>query len=224
MRRHAIGIDQPGESAQNCANRFHRIRCRVHSDHRVAASEEQPLERSEQYSANVIHGMIGLGANSQNPALAHGVPAIRHVPDFGRGEDEVLVAHDFGRGRRDFGNDRPLELFQLFLARCVVENQFPEFTHGHALDSFKPLCVVGFQEQAADFVVGRIDQRLSDDFPEGKAGELAFRGHAFALRACGDASQLIAGFFLVGLGQQVAQIAKYKLLGHEFPKGESGTT
>jgi hypothetical protein len=32
---------------------------------------------------------------------------------------------------------------------------------------------------------------------------------------------LIAGFFLVGLGQQVAQIAKNKMLGHGFPTGES---
>jgi hypothetical protein len=32
---------------------------------------------------------------------------------------------------------------------------------------------------------------------------------------------LIAGFFLVGLSQQVAQIAKDKLLGHGFPTGES---
>ena len=168
MRRHAISIDQPGERAQNCANRFHRIRRRVHSDHGVAASEEEPLKRGQQNPANIIHGMIGLSADSQHSALAHRVPATRHVPDFGRGEDEVLVAHDFGNGRRDFGNDRPLELFQLFFARGVVENKFPEFAHGHALDSLKPLRVVGFQEQAADFVVGRIDQRLRGRFPRGR--------------------------------------------------------
>jgi hypothetical protein len=32
---------------------------------------------------------------------------------------------------------------------------------------------------------------------------------------------LIAGFFLVGLSQQVAQVTKDKLLGHGFPTGKS---
>jgi hypothetical protein len=32
---------------------------------------------------------------------------------------------------------------------------------------------------------------------------------------------LIAGFFLVGLSQQVAQVAKDKLLRHGFPRSES---
>ncbi len=110
--------------------------------------------------------MIGLSADSQHPALAHRIPAASHIPDFGRGKDEVLVAHDFGNGRRDFGDDGPLKLLQLLLARSVVQDKLPEFAHSHALDSLKPLRVVGFQEQSADFIVGRINQRLPDDFPK----------------------------------------------------------
>ena len=222
LRRHTIGVDQPGERAQNCANRFHRIRGRVHSNHRIPASEEDPLERGQQDPANVIHRVVGLRANSQHSTLAHRIPAMRHIPDFGRRENEVLVAHDFGDGRRDFGNNRPLEMLQLFLACGVVENNFAEFTHGHALDSLESVCVVGFQEQAADFVMRRIDQRLADNFPKGEVREFAFRSHAFSLRARGKTCQLIAGFLLVGLSQQVAQIAKDKLLGHGVPTGESG--
>ena len=182
LRRHTISIDQPGQRAQDCTNRFHRIRSRVHSNHRVAASEQQSLKRGQQNSADIIHGMIGLDANSQHAALAHRVPAARHIPDFRSGEDEVLVAHDFGNGRRDFGNDGPLEVFQLIFARGVVENKFAEFAHGHALDALKPFRVEGFQEQPADFVVRRIDERLLDNFAERKIRELALRGHAFTLR------------------------------------------
>src|SRR5689334_13706968 len=41
LRRHAIGIDEPGQRAQNCANGFHGIRCRVYTNHCVATAEEK---------------------------------------------------------------------------------------------------------------------------------------------------------------------------------------
>jgi hypothetical protein len=63
---------------------------------------------------------------------------------------------------------------------------FPEFAHGHALNWLKPLLRRRIPGEAADFIFGRIDQRLLDDFSEGKFGEPAFRGHAFALRSRRD--------------------------------------
>jgi hypothetical protein len=219
LRRHAVGVDQPGERVQNGAHGFHRVRGRVHSNYGVAASEEESFKRSQQNSANIVHRMIRLHSNPQHAALAHGVPASRYIPDFCGRQNQVFVAHDFCDGRRDFRNDGPLKLLQFFLGRGVVENQFPEFAHGHALNVLKPLRIAGVQKQAADFVVGRVDQRLADNFPQGKIGEFAFCSHTFALRTRGDPRQLIAGFFFVGLGQQVAQIAKNKLLGHGFLTG-----
>ena len=48
--------------------------------------------------------------------------------------------------------------------------------------------IEGIEDQAADFVLVRIDERLLYDFGERKIGEFALGRHAFALRARGDAA------------------------------------
>ena len=64
------------------------------------------------------------------------------------------------------------------------------------------------EDQTADFVRVGIDQRLLDNFFEGQIGELAFRSDAFAFRPRSDASQLVARFLLIGLGEQLAKIGE----------------
>ena len=54
-------------------------------------------------------------------------------------------------------------------------------------------------------------ERLLDNFGEGQIGKLALRGDAFAFRARGDPRQLVAGLFLVGLGEQFAEIGERQI-------------
>jgi hypothetical protein len=167
LGRHAIGVDEPRQRAQDGIHCFDRIRRRIHADNSVAAAIEKPFECGEKNSANVIHRVIRLNSNAQHAALAHCVPATRHISNLRSSKDQVLVAHDLGNGRRDFGENGPLKLFQLFFGGSVVENEFPEFTDGYALDLLKPLGVKRFEKQAADFVISWVDDRLAGNFAEG---------------------------------------------------------
>ena len=50
----------------------------------------------------------------------------------------------------------------------------------------------------------------------GQIGELALCGDAFALRARGDARQLVAGLLFVGFGEKLAEIGECEALGHRL--------
>ena len=120
---------------------------------------------------------------------------------FARGQHEILVAHDLGDGRGDLGNDGPLKALQIGFFGRVIQDVFAEFADRHALDGAERFLVERIKDQAGDVVVGRVDQRLADDFSEGEIRQSALGGHAFALGARSQSRQLVAGLLFIGLGK-----------------------
>src|SRR5208282_2953179 len=161
--------------------------------------------------------MIRLDADSEHAELAHGVAAARDVADFGRGENEVLVAHDLRDGGRDFGNDGPLKLLQGGFSCRIVEDEFAELADGEAFDLLEALLVECVENQAGDVVAFGIDQGLADDFVESQVGELALGGDALLLRAGGNSCKLVAGLLLIGFGEKIAEIGKDETFCHGAP-------
>jgi len=178
------------------------------------ATEEQAVERGEQDAADVIGGVVRLQANRENAALAESVAATRDVANFGGGEDEVLVAHEFGCGCGHFRSDGPLERFQVAFGGLIVEKEFAELADGHVAKRGEGVGIVGVENEAGDFVGFGGNQRIVEEIDEREIGEGALGGDAFALGSCGDASELIAGFFLVGFGEKVAETGEVKVFGH----------
>ncbi len=183
LRRRFARSHQAIERVQNCANRFHRIRGGVYADHRVAAAVEQAFKRGEQDAANIVHRMIGLHTNAQHAALAHGVAATRHVANSRSRQHQIFVAHDFRYGRGYFRNDGALDVLEVRFGGGVVEKAFTKFADGEAFQWLEIFPIEGIQNQAADVVLLRINQRILHNFVERQFGELAFRGHALAFRA-----------------------------------------
>ena len=214
LRGYFVNFDQAIQRAQNRSDRFNGIRRGIHSDHGVSASVKQPFKRGEQNSSNIIDWMVWLAADTEHSPLAHRIPASRDVPNFRRSEDQILIAHNLGQCRRDFGNDRVLDRFQLCLAGRVVEDVFAKLANGFALDRLECFLIERLKNQAADFIIGGINQRPLDNLGEGKVGKLAFGRNSLALRSRRDACQLVTRLLLIGFGKQLAEIGEDKSLMH----------
>ena len=63
--------------------------------------------------------MVGLNADAEYTALAHGIAAARYIADLGRGEDQVFVAHQLRYGRRHFRRNPPGERLQVRFRRLL---------------------------------------------------------------------------------------------------------
>ncbi len=105
-----------------------------------------------------------------------------------------------------------MQLVQGVFIGGVVEQKFAKLADRETADGGESRAVERVENQAADFVAVRIDQRLLDDFAQGHVGQGPLGGHAFALAAGGDSGQGVARFFFVGLGEQFAQVGECKPL------------
>ena len=108
-----------------------------------------------------------------------------------------------------------LDLLQLRFAGGVVEKVFAKFADRQALQRVKRFLIEAIENQARNFVVVGINQRLSDNFAERHVGQPAFGGDSFALRAGRNSGQLVAGLLLVRFGEHFSQVGEYKSLGHK---------
>ena len=102
---------------QDGRDRLDRLGRRVDADDRVAAAEQQAVDRRQQDAAEVVGRMVRLHADAEHAALAQRVAAARDVADLAGGQDQVLVAHQLGDRRGDLRRDRPLQRAQLRLVR-----------------------------------------------------------------------------------------------------------
>ncbi len=126
--------------------------------------------------------------------------------------DQVLVAHQLRRRRRDFGSEAGTGHGQLVPAGLVVEDPVAEFTDRPAAERFEGLPVMPVEDQPAHFIDIRIDQGMIDDLLQGELGEHPLGRDALAFRRCGQPGELVAGFLLVGHGEDLAEIGKCKPL------------
>ena len=119
--RSARDGDQPIEPAQDGGHGVDRFDGRVDADHRVTAAEQQPVDSRQQNAAQVVGRMVWLKPHAQHAALAQRVAAAGDVANLAGHEHEILVAHQFGRGRGDFGHDRPVQLVKRYFVGRIVQ-------------------------------------------------------------------------------------------------------
>src|SRR5208282_1295186 len=218
LRGNLICIHQAMQRRKNRGNCRHRVRRRIHANDGVSATVEQSLEHRQKDASDVICWVIGLEANTQHFAFSHRVAAAGNVANPGGGEDEILVAHQFGYCGRDLRDDGPLNLLDLNVRGCVVQEEFAKLADRHAPYHTESFLVEGFQDEACDIVLRWIDQGTSDNLPERQVCESSLGRDSLSFRSRGNPSQLVARFFLIGFGKQFAEVGEIEALDHaSFP-------
>src|SRR5208283_2190595 len=169
-------------------------------------------------ASDVVGRVIGLQADAQHSAFSHGVAATGNIANSGRGEHQIFVAHQLCYRSCDFRNDGSLNLLDLSVGGCVVQEEFAKLANRHARQDTESLLVEGLQDEARDLVLGRIDQGTPDNFPERQVGKFPLGGDSLSFRSRGNSRQLVARLFLVGFGKQFAEVGEIEALDHAtFP-------
>ena len=214
LRGDFVRFNQAIQSHKNRTDCLHRVGGRIHANDCVSATVEKSFKCSQKNSADVVSRVIGLHADSQHATLSHRIAAACDVANLGGSEHQILVAHQLGDRGGDFRNDGLLQRLQFGAGSSVVQDKLAKLPDGHASDGAERFLVECVQNEAGDIVLGRVNQRATDNFPERQVCKFAFRRNALSFRSCGDAGQLVARLFLVSLGKKVAEIGKVEALDH----------
>ena len=89
---------------QDGADRIGGIGGGINPNDGVAAAVEEAFEGGEKDATNIVNRMIGL-PECEHSALAKRVAAAGDVADFGRSQDQILIAHDLRNSSCDFRDD-----------------------------------------------------------------------------------------------------------------------
>jgi hypothetical protein len=151
--------------------------------------------------------VIRLHAHGEDAALAERIAAAGDVPDLAGDKDQVLVAHQLRSRGGDFRRDDRGEIVQRRLV--AFEQQLAELADRQPRQAlFETGTVERITDESRHVVGVVIDHGVVDDFAERHVGQGEFGGDALAFGRRGNSGQLIARFFLVCLGEQVAQVGK----------------
>ena len=124
------GADEPVEAAQDGGDGVDRLGRRVDADHRVAAAEEQAVDRRQQDAAEVVGGMVRLHADAEHAALAQRVAAAGDVADSLAARTRSLLLISLATAAAISGVMAPCSDATSVPRRRVVEQVLAELADG----------------------------------------------------------------------------------------------
>ena len=134
LRGNIVSVDQPLQRVENRAHALHCFGRGIHADDGIATAIKQAVKCGEQNSRYIVCRMVGLQANAQDAALAHGVAAMGDHANLVRGQHQVFVAHELGYSGGNFRRDGPVQCFQRGFIGFVTQDEFAKLADRHAAD------------------------------------------------------------------------------------------
>ena len=186
---------------ENLPQPVHGIRHRVEPQYRVARAEGQPLQQGGQNTVGIVGGVIGLQAAAQGAGQADGGIAVGRDGDFIRRRNQVQAAHQLGRRGGHLRRQPPGDAPDIGAGGGLGQQPLPKVRHGPALDRAVDGLVEIVLDDAGDLVVLIGHRRVLPQVLQRQPGQHNLGRHALLGVRRRDSGQLVAGFFLIGLGQ-----------------------
>ena len=196
------------EAPQNLAHLLRGVGNRIQTDHRVACAEAETLQNGSGDALRVIGGVVGLQTAGQRPRQADGGVAMGGYGDFVCGIDQVKIAHELGNRRHHFRGQTTAYLANVRAAGGLGQDPLPEFGHRPVSDAVVDIFVYVILNDPGDLVLLIGDGGVFPQVTQGQRRQHHLGGDAFLGSLGGKAGQLVAGLFLVGLGQNLFDIPK----------------
>ncbi|EGY01774.1 hypothetical protein AZA_52040 [Nitrospirillum viridazoti Y2] len=197
-------VDQAGQVGQY----RQAVRYRVQADHGVAAAVEQPVQDAGRHAGGVVRRVVGLQPHSQRAGQADGVAEACDDTALPRRQDQILVAHDLGHGRRHLRRQAGGEHGQRVRRRLVRQQVVAEAADRQVRHRGEGGRVVPVQDQAGDLILLIGHQRLGQEGLKRQVGQAHLGGHVFLGRLGGDAGQPVARSGGRRLGHQILEIGE----------------
>ena len=191
------------KQVQNSAQPLHGVRHRVQAQHRVARAEGQALHQRGQDAVGIVGGVIGLEAAAEGAGEADGCIAVGGDANLSGGVDQVQVAHELGNRRHHLRRQAPGHIADLGLGGVFRQQPLPQLRHGPVADLGVDRLIDVILDDAGDLVVLIGDHGIIPQVGQQQVGQDHLGRHPFLGIFRRDTCQLVTGFFLIGLGQNL---------------------
>ena len=194
------------KTPQHLAHLLRGVRHRVQADDRIPRAEAQSLQSGGRDALWVVGGVVGLQTARQRPRQADGGIAVGGDGDLACGIDEVEIAHQLAHRRDHLRRQPPAELADVAARGSFVQNPFPQVGHRPAPDTRIDGLVHVVLNDPGDLVAFIGDGGVFPEIGQRQSGKHHLGRHSLLGGLRRQACQLVAGFFLVGLGQHLLDI------------------
>ena len=194
------------KTPQHLAHLLRGVRHRVQADDRISRAEAQPFQGGGRDALRVVGGVVGLQPARQRPRQADGGIAVGGDGDFACGIDEVEIAHQLAHRRDHLRRQPPAELADVAARGSFVQNPLPQVGHRPAPDFLIDGLVHVVLNDPGDLVAFIGDGGVFPEIGKRQGGKHHLGRHPLLGSFRRQTRQLVAGFFLVGLGQHLLDI------------------
>ena len=194
------------KTPQHLAHLLRGVRHRVQADDRIPRAEAQSLQSGGRDAFGVVGGVVGLQAARQRPRQADGGIAVGGDGDLACGIDEVEIAHQLAHRRDHLRRQPPAELADVAARGRFVQNPLPQVGHRPAPDSLVYGLIHVVLNDPGDLVAFIGDGGVFPEIGQRQSGKHHLGRHSLLRGLRRQTCQLVAGFFLVGLGQYLLDI------------------
>ena len=215
MRQHA-GLRGDGvllldlfKAREHALDALGAVARRVQPQHCVARAVAQPLNQRGGDAVDVVRRMVRLQAAGERSRQADGRVAVGGDGDLLRGADEVEIAHEFADGGDHLTRQPAGNAADLRTARVLVKQPLAQLRNRPALDLVVNAFVQVVLNDARDLVFLVGNDGMLPQLGQQHLGQHDLCRDALLGALCGDACQLVAGFFLVCLGKHILEIAEF---------------
>ena len=191
---------------QHLAHLLRGVRHRVQADDRISRAEAQPFQGGGRDALRVVGGVVGLQAARQRSRQADGGIAVGGDGDLAGGIDEVEIAHQLAHRRDHLRRQPPAELADVAARGIFVQNPLPQVGHRPAPDFLIDGLVHVVLDDSCDLVAFIGDGGVFPEIGQCQGGKHHLGRHPLLGGLRRQTCQLVAGFFLVGLGQHLLDI------------------
>ena len=191
---------------QDFAHLLRGVRHRVQADDRIPRAEAQTLQRGSRDALRVVGGVVGLEAAGKGPRQADGGIAVGRDPDFTGGINQVEVAHQLRHRRHHFRRQPPADAPDVRPCGVLVQQPLPEFRHIPIPNLGKNLLVDVILNDPGNLVLFVGHRRVLPQVPQRQVRQYHLGRHPLPGILRRQPRQLIPGFFLIRLGQNILNV------------------
>ena len=191
------------EPPQDLPHLLRGVGDRVQADHCVTGTEAETLQHRGGDAVRVVGGVVGLQPAAQGSGQTDGGVAVGGDGDLRCRVNQIQIAHQLTDRRDHLGGQSPAGLADSIGSGGLIQQPLPKLPHGLAFELLISGDVQVILNDPGDLIFLVRHRRVLPQFFQSHLGQNYLGRHSLLSGFGGKARKLVAGLFLVGLGQHL---------------------